>query len=168
MGKMIRTTRECSARQLSPELFTVLKDYFQLHELGDAETDCIACTETISERAAGSSLEESPQERVKTAVALTTDHLVWVKAENGKIPFAVGANLIKIIVRPHMGLFSLDQGLDINGFIGDSKRTMHGVIAMGPEKAAQQFCKKVQEATNKLIQPRESKWPAWLGPWKPK
>lgn len=166
MGKMIRTTRECSARQLSPELLTALKDYFLLNGLGDAETECIACTETISERSAGSSLETAPQERVKTAAVLTANNLVWVKAEEGKPPFAVGADLIKIIVRPHRGLFSTDQGLDINGLVEKSSRNIHGVIAMGPEEAALQFCEKVQEATNKLLPPRESKWPAWLGPWK--
>ena len=166
MSKLTRSTRECSVRQLSPELLTALRDYFTLRGLGEPETECTACTETISERLSSNSLETTRQNISKMAVVMTNNHLVWVRVEAGSAPLAVGADLALITVRPYKGLFSTDQGLDINGLIENSSRSVHGVIAMGPEEASSRFCEKVQEAIKKLNPPRESKWPAWMSGWK--
>ncbi len=50
MSGYTRTTRDCPVSQLHPGLSQAIREYFQTHLLGDAETETRLCCETISEK----------------------------------------------------------------------------------------------------------------------
>ena len=45
MSNYNRTMRECSVRQLHPELRQAIRSHFQEHKLGDPETEPVMCCE---------------------------------------------------------------------------------------------------------------------------
>ena len=50
MSSYTRTTRECPVSQLHPSLLQAVREFFQTHQLGDAETVTRMCCETITEK----------------------------------------------------------------------------------------------------------------------
>lgn len=72
------------------------------------------------------------------------------------------ARLADIQVKPFASLLVRDNGLEIFGYVGHTKRRVRGYIGMGPEPAAQAFYKGVQQAAEK-INPPNKKLPSWMG-----
>ncbi len=174
MSNYQRSTRECSVSQLQPELLTAIREYFQNHDLGDVETECQLCCETVTESRAGIGttpnmqtnwlagwLEPRADAKEYLAVLLTSQALIW--ARSGAEVRANGANLQNIQVKPAVSLFSKNTGLVVEGLIYDSKALIRGTIGMGPELAAQKFYEEVQKAVEKANPTVKRKLPGWLG-----
>jgi hypothetical protein len=166
MSSYHRATRECTLRQLRPELFQAIREYFQEHRLGDLETEPLACCETTSEKKAigrlASLLGEDPNTIVYTGVLLTSQWLIWARSGDQSGTVVTGANLKEIRVKPFASGFSKDTGLEVVGYIGDSKGRVRGYLGMGPELAAQKFCEQVQQAIVKINPPVRRGLPRWL------
>jgi hypothetical protein len=168
MSDYNRTTRECSVSQLHPELRQAIRSYFQEHQLGNLDTETLMCCETISEKKSLgrlTSLLKGPEEAtIHTGMLLTSQWLIWVKKGDQSGTVLNAANLKEIQVRTYASIFAPDTGLEISGFIGDSKSQVRGYVGMGTELAAQKFCEEVQKAIDIINPPPPpKKLPKWLG-----
>ena len=162
-----RTTRKCSVTQIKPELRQALQAFFQKHDLGNLVEESLSCCETRSESQPGSWLsswlDDKSETEISSAIVLTARSLVWARVGNQSPARVAGADLRNIRAKIHLSLFSKEPGLEVSGLLMDAKNVMHGVIALGPEPAAQVFCEEVQQAIEKINPTPERKWPAWMG-----
>lgn len=167
MSDYYRTTRECSLGQLRPELLYAIREYFQKHRLGDLETETLSCCETTSEKKnvgrLASLLSDDPDTIAYTGVALTSQWLIWARSGDRSGTVVNAAELKEIQVKVFASRLTQDTGLEIVGYIGDSKGRVRGYLGMGPELAAQKFCEQVQQAIAKVKPPARRGLPRWLG-----
>ncbi len=167
MSEFNRTTRECPVNQLHPEVFQALKNYFQEKNLGDLETETVQCCETVStkNRAGGlfSLLSPSVDATIHTGVLFTSEWLIWVRSGDTSGTLLSAANLKNISVSTYKSMFVNDTGLEIVGYIGDSKLVIRGYVGMGPEPATQKFCDEVKQAFTRVNPPQKRNLPKWLG-----
>lgn len=167
MSEYNRTTQECSVNQLHPQVFHALKTYFHEKNLGDVETEAVLCCETLSTRknAGGlfSLLSPSADTTIHTGIVLTSEWLIWARNGDTSGILLSAAHLNNIIVNAYKSMFVNDTGLEIIGYIGDSKLVVKGYVGMGPEPAAQKFCDEVKQAVIKKNPPKPKNQPKWLG-----
>ena len=169
MSDYNRTTRECTVNQLHPELRHAIRGYFKEHELGDLDAETLICCETISEKkdfgGLASLLKGTLDTKIQTGMLLTSEWLIWVRKTDQSAAVLNAANLKEIEVKTYTTLFTKDSGLEIFGYIANSKGPIRGRIAMGKESAAQKFCEEVENAVSKLKPPPPLKknLPKWLG-----
>jgi hypothetical protein len=169
MSDYNRTTRECSVSQLHPELRQAIRSYFQEHELGNLEAETLMCCETISEKKKigrlVSLLKGSEETTIHTGMLLTSQWLIWVRKGDQSGVVLNAANLKEIQVRDYASIFAPDTGMEILGYIGDSKQQARGYVGMGTELAAQKFCEEVKKAISDAQPPPPTKksWPKWMG-----
>lgn len=160
------STQECSFTKLDSALLRAAREYFQAHQLGSPETQVLRCVETFSTKKPGgwldAWLDPGADQTFKAAILLTATHLVWGRSGERTGVHFVGAQLINIRARAHVGLFSKGGGLDVSGFFEGSRVRLRGTIALGPQEAAQKFCDAVQQAVEK-VNPEPAAWPAWMG-----
>ncbi len=166
MSSYTRTTRECPVSQLRPELSQAVHDYFREQQLGDPETEALICCETIStKQSAGrlpSWLDGEGDATVYTGMLLTSQRLIWVRCAEGSNVVLTAADLKDIRVKTYTSVLARDAGLEVFGFIGNSKGRVRGYIGMGPEAAAQKFCEAVVQAIDTVNPPVKRKLPRWL------
>ncbi|MBN2392867.1 MAG: hypothetical protein JXR84_19200 [Anaerolineae bacterium] len=166
MSSYNRTTRECSVSQLRPELYQAIQDYFQAQQLGDPKTEVLMCCETTSQKKdAGrlaSWLDGEGDTTVYTGMLLTSQRLIWVRSTEASDMVLNAANLKEIRVRAYTSPLARDSGLEVFGFIGNSKGRVRGYIGMGPESAAQKFCEAVVQAVETLNPPVKRRLFGWL------
>jgi len=167
MSDYYRTTRECSLGQLRPELLYAIREYFQKHQLGDLETETLFCCETTSEKKnvgrLASLLSDDPDTMAYTGVVLTSQWLIWARSGDQSGMVVTAASLKEIQVKAFASMLTKDTGLEIDGYIGDSKGRVRGYLGMGPELAAQKLCEQVQQAIIKLKPPTRKGFLRWLG-----
>jgi hypothetical protein len=167
MSDYNRTTRECSVSQLHPEIRQAIQSYFQEHELGDLEAETLMCCETISTKKNSSGLvsllKGTEDGTTHMGMLLTPQWLIWARrgGESGIVLNA--ANLKEIQVRSFLSILTKDTGLEISGYIADTKSQVRGYIGMGTELAAQKFFEEVQKAITVVTPPTKKGWPKWLG-----
>jgi hypothetical protein len=158
MSNYKRFTRECTLEQLRPELVHAIRGYLQEHGLAEVETQIEMCCETISERQKASAiaalLREDPDKVYYTGAFVTPQWLVWARSGDKTGTTVVSAQLREIHVKPLASLLVKDAGLEVSGFIGNSRIHAGGYIGLGPEAAAQKFCEKVKQAVDKVNPPR--------------
>ena len=167
MSDYNRTTRECSVRQLHPEVFLALRNYFQEQKLGDLEAETVLCCETISTKknvgGLFSQLNSTADITIHTGILLTSDWLIWVRSGDKSGTVLSAATLSNIVVSTYKSMFVDDTGLEIFGYIEGSKRAVKGYIGMGPESATQKFCDDVKQAITGVNPPKKRVWPKWMG-----
>jgi len=167
MSDYNRTTRECPASQLHPELRQAIRHYFEEHKLGDLEAETIMCCETTSTKKnfgqLVSMLKGDLDTTVHTGMLLTSRWLIWARKGDLSGTLLNAANLKDIQVRAYTSILAKDTGLEILGYIGDSKSNVRGYIGMGEELAAQKFCEEVKKAISNVNPPTQKGWPKWLG-----
>jgi hypothetical protein len=166
MSTYDRTTRECLVSQLRPELHQAIRDYFQEQQLGDPEIDTILCCETTSRKQTAGRLavwlDGEGDATVYTGMLLTPQRLIWVRSADDSGVMVTAADLKEIRVRAYTSPLARDTGLEVFGFIGDSKGRVRGYIGMGPEPAAQKFCEAVAQAIETVNPQVKRKLPRWL------
>jgi hypothetical protein len=153
MSDYIRFTRECSFDQLRPELTRAIREHAQNHrELGHVE-EVLMCCETTSERkrmgALAALMGGDPDTILYTGMLVTPQWLIWARSGDKSGIRVSSAKLLDIQVRAFASRLVKDTGMEVSGYIGDSKGRVRGYIGMGPEPAAQQFCDQVQKAIEK-------------------
>ena len=163
MSDYQHTTRECSVRQLRPELFQAVQGYFREQRLGSFDAEVLMCCETLSEKKSDnellSLLQGKPDKTIHIGMLLTSERLIWVRSGDQSGTRLNAANLKEIQVRAFSPLFSKDTGLDIYGYVEGSKSRVRGYIGMGSESVTQKFCEEVQQAIDKVRPPSEKgKW----------
>ena len=157
-------------RQLHPELRQAVQNYFQEHNLGDPETESLMCCETISEKKnvsrLASWLEGGTDATIHMGMLLTSELLIWVHHGDRSVTTINAANLNDIQAEAHQSWFTKENGLEIFGFIGSSKKPIRGYLGMGEEEAAQKFCEAVQSAITALRPPPTEKrgFARWFSP----
>ena len=166
MSSYNRTTRECLVNELRPELYQAVQAYFQEQQLGDPETEALMCCETTSRKKdAGrlaSGLEGDRDDTIYTGMLFTSQHLIWVRSGNGSDVVLNAAALKQIRVRAYTSPLTSDTGLEVYGFIGDSKGRVRGYIGMGSGAAAQKFCEAVVQAVEAVNPPAKRRLFGWL------
>jgi hypothetical protein len=168
MSDYNRTTRECSVSQLHPEIRQAIQSYFKEHELGNPQAETLLCCETISEKKTFgglvSMLKSTEDTTIHTGMLLTSQWLIWVRKGDRSGTVVNAADLKEIQVREYASIFAPDTGMEILGFIGESKQQARGHVGMGTEAAAQKFLEEVQKAiTAANPPPPPKKFPRWLG-----
>ena len=154
MSDYVRFTRECSFGQLRPELVQALCEYAQNHrELGDIEERVLMCCETTSEKkragALATLLGDNPDAILYTGMLVTPQWLIWARSGDKSGITVSSAKLQDVRVRAFASRLVQDTGMEVSGYVGDSKGRVRGYIGMGPEPAAQKFCEQVQKAIEK-------------------
>jgi len=161
MSDYVRFTRECSFGQLRPELVRALREYAQNHrELGNVEVEVLMCCETTSEKkragALAARLGDDPDTILYTGMLVTPQWLVWARFGDKSGISVYSAKLQDVQVRAFASRLVKDTGMEVSGYIGDSKGRVRGYIGMGPEPAAQKFREQVQKAIEK-VNPKPTK-----------
>ncbi len=167
MSEYIRTTRECPLSQLRPELRQALRDYFKEHKLNDPSTETLLCCETTSEKKSTGKLvawlSDKSDQIIHMGILLTPERLIWAR-RGDRSGIRVTAALLKDIrVKVYTSRLTQDTGLEVNGFVGDSRSKVRGYLGMESEAVAQKFCDLVKQAIDKVNPPVKRKLPAWLG-----
>ncbi len=161
MSEYIRTTRECPLKQLHPDLLQAFQNYFLEQRLGSLEAEALMCCETISKKKDTekkvSWLNGNFDVKIYTGMLLTSEWLIWVHHGDQSGILLNAANLKQIQAEFYTSPLTKDTGLEIFGYIGDSKNRIRGYIGMGTDPAAQKFCEKVIEAINKVNPPPAKK-----------
>ena len=165
MSDYIRRTRECSFGQLRPDLARAIRDYAQNHrELSNVEAEVLMCCETTSEKkrvdTLAALLGDNPDTFLYTGMVLTPQWLIWARYGDKSSPRVSSARLRDVQVKVYASLLVPDTGMEVSGYIGDSKARVRGYIGMGPEPAAQKFCEQVQKAIEQ-VNPKPAKKSMW-------
>jgi hypothetical protein len=167
MSSCERTTRECAVGQIPPEPLRAIRDFFIDLELGDPERETLACCETITERTNVSRLltllEGEQDTRAHTWMLLTSNWLIWVRRgdQTGMVSNAVDLKQVKI--KEFKTIFSRDTGLEIYGYIGESKDRIRGYIGMGTEPVAREFLEQtVKTVADLKPASRKRGWFRWF------
>jgi hypothetical protein len=157
MSGYIRTTRQCAVNQLPFGLSKAIGEYFQIHQLGDPNTEVLMCCETISEKQNSgklvSFLEGYPDTTIHLALLLTADWFIWARTGDRSVTTVTGARLKLIRVKAFVSRRTKDMQLEVTGFINDTKESVRGNLQMGPDLAAQKFCDELGQAVNKVNPP---------------
>lgn len=167
MSEYIRTTKKCFVSQLHPELLRAIRSYFQEHKLGDLEAETLTCCETISRKKStgkmASWLSGTSDTTLYTGMLLTSEWLIWVHHGDQSGIRLNAANLKQIRAEFYTSPLTKDTGLQIAGYIGDTKDRVRGNIGMGADLAAHKFCEEVVQAINKVNpQPTQKGLFKWL------
>lgn len=167
MAAYNRTTRECPVGQLHPDLYQTIRKYFRAQNLGDdLEAETLMCCETISAKKnvhwLFSWLDDDVDKTIHTGMLLTSSWLIWARSGDQSGTVFMAANLKEIQVKSYTSILTKDTGLEVFGYIQDSKGRVRGYIGMGPELAAQKFCEQVQQAIEKANPPAKKRSPIWL------
>jgi len=165
MSDYHRFTRECSFGQLRPELARAIREYVQNHRaVGDVEVEVLMCCETTSEKkptgALAALLGDNPDTVLYTGMVVTPQWLIWARYGDKSSVRVSSARLQDVQVKAYASLLVQDTGIEVSGYIGDSKAKVRGYIGMGPEPAAQKFCEQVQQAIDK-VNPKPAKKSMW-------
>jgi len=168
MSDYNRTTRECPVGQLHPEIRQAVQKYFKEHELGNLETETLMCCETVSERKSSGTLsallkDDTADTTIHMGMLFTSQLLIWVRKGDKSGVVLNAANLKEIQVRISTPLFMNDTGLEIIGYIQNSKARVRGFIATGEELAVQKFCEEVNKAISVLNPPVKKSWSNLFG-----
>jgi hypothetical protein len=153
-----RNTRACTFEELQPALQQALRAYFSEHELTGVEAQILMCCETLSKRQKTSALATLLGEDRDLVYCLgafvTPEWLVWARSGDHTKTTVVAAKLKDIHVRQMAFLLSKDTGINIDGFLDGFYYKIHGYIALGPEPAAEEFWKAVEQAGEAANPPR--------------
>jgi hypothetical protein len=165
MSAYIRFTRECPLGQLRPELARAIREYAQNHrELGNVEVEVLMCCETTSEKkragALAALLGDDPDTLLYTGMLVTPQWLIWARHGDQSGVTVSSAKLQDVQVRAFASRLLQDTGIEVTGYIGDSKGRVRGYAGMGPEPAAQKFCEQVQKAIEQ-VKPKPAKKGLW-------
>lgn len=167
MSHYNRTTRECPVSLLHSELLRAVRNYFQEHELGDLEAETLFCCETISTKKSAnrlvSWLNDGIDTTVHSGILFTSQWLIWVRSGDKSGIQLASADLKQISVRVHTSILTRDTGLEVSGYIEDSKGTMRGFIGMESDLVAQKFFDEVNQAIIKVNPPAPKKLSRWWG-----
>jgi hypothetical protein len=167
MSDYNRTTRECPASQLQPDLRQAIKNYFREQDLGNPDTETMLCCETISTRKSsgwlGFLLNSGEDTTSYTAMLFTSEWLIWVRKGDQSSTVLNAANLKEIQVKAYVSLLNKDNGLEITGYTKDSKGRVRGYVGLGPEPAAQKFCEEIEKAVAKVKPPAPKPFSRWFG-----
>ena len=161
MSNYNRSTRECSASQLHPELRQAVQNYFQEHDLGDPETESLMCCETISEKKDAGKLANllggEADTTIHMGVLFTSEWLVWARKGNQSDTVLHVASLKEIRVSAYEPLLLKEPGLEISGFAETSKGRVRGYIGMGPEAISQKFIEALEKMVAELRPPAKKR-----------
>jgi hypothetical protein len=153
-----RSTRACNFEELQTTLQQALRAYFSQHELTDVEAQILMCCETLSERqntsALATLLGEDPDRVYYLAALVTPEWLVWARSGDHTKTTVVAARLKDIHVKQMVSLLLKDNGIDIDGFVDGFFSKIHGYIGLGPEPAAEEFWKALEQAHKAVNPPR--------------
>lgn len=167
MSNYTRTTRECSVKELRPELLQAVQKYFQEHKLGYLESEALLCCETTSTKKKINPWMDRLTGEVDTTIYLgmlfTSEWLIWVRSGDQSGTQLTATDLAQASVSVYKSLFTKDMNLDIFGYIQGAKRFMRGTIAMGPEPIVQKFCDEVNKEITRLNPPTKRGWRRWFG-----
>jgi hypothetical protein len=165
MSDYIRTTRECSVDQLQPELFQAIQNYFQEHRLGLLQAEALLCCETISHKKSTGKmaawLNGQSDATLYTGMLLTSEWLIWVHHGDQTGTRLNAANLKQIRAEFYQSPLTKDTGLEIYGYISNSKARVRGYIGMGAGPATEKFCDEVIQAIARVNPPRKGLF-RWL------
>ena len=157
-----RTTRICPVSQIHPDLARVIREFFQTHQLGDAESETVQCCETISTRPIPNKLvavlDGNPDNTIQLAIVLGPDWLVWARNGEHSGTVVTGAKLQVLKAKVYIRRYSKNMELEITGFMAGTKEYRRGTLELGPEEAAQKFCEAVATAILKAKPPSKSRF----------
>jgi len=89
----------------------------------------------------------------------TSQWLIWVRSGDQSGTLLTAANLKEIQVKPYKSKLMKDTGLEISGYVGDSKNRVRGYVGMGSELSAQKFCEEVKKTIIKVKPPSKKGLP---------
>ena len=157
-----RTTRICPVSQIHPDLARVIREFFQTHQLGDAESETVQCCETISTRPPPNRLvgmlDGNPDNTIHLAIVLGADWLVWARNGDQTGTIVTGAKLQVLKAKIYVRRNSKNMELEISGFMAGTKEYMRGTLELGPDADAQKFCEAVVAAILKAKPPSKTKF----------
>ncbi len=138
-----RSTRECSFKQLRPEIVNSFRSFVQERGWEDVEPEIQACCETTSEQKKkgflGRLLGGDPDPVNYMGMFFTPTMLFWVRAGPQSGVVVAWAKLRDVEVRNLSLPMGNESGLEVFGFIGESSQRVHAYIGLGAESAAQRF-----------------------------
>lgn len=166
MSEYIRITRECSVRQLHPELLQAIQNYFQEHKLGSLQAETLQCCETISRKKntgrTVSWLSGKSDTTIYTGMLLTSQWFIWAHYGDKSGTRLSAANLSEIRADFFVSPFTKDASLQVVGYLESANARVRGSIGMGSDSAAQKFGEEARQATIRANPPQKGLF-KWFG-----
>ena len=152
MSSYIRTTRECTFRDLSPEMLAAIQKHVEKYQLGVDETSLLICCETTTTgQKAG--FFASGSDLTLTGMFVTPQLLLWTSGNGKRNPPVTSALLRNIdaydFENTAMYKVKPDSGLNITGRYTDVTRQGQSFIGLGPDSAGEKFRQVLQQAIQK-------------------
>ncbi len=150
MSNYRRFTRACDFKQLRPELYQAIQNHIQTQQLENIEIELLMCCETTSEQknkgGLAAWLEGNIDTFYYTGILVTPQWLIWARYGDKSGATVSAAKLKEIQVNIFVSNLLKDKGLEVYGYINDSKKRVGGYIGLGSEEAAQKFGEVVAQA----------------------
>jgi hypothetical protein len=141
MGDYLRTTTECTFKNLNSVLVEALRTHATQYELGNIETAALMCCETTSTKQKKGMFSKA--EVIVTSVVLTPQWLIWGTRKDNDAPAILSAKLRDIQVQDYekSGMYKMmpDTGINLSGLRTDAVDLGSTFIGLGAEPAAQKF-----------------------------
>jgi hypothetical protein len=152
MSAYTRTTRECTFRDMSPELQTAIQKHVEKYQLGNVETSFLICCETSS-KGQKTGFFSSDSDPILTGMFVTPQLLLWTNG-NGKRNHSVTSALLRNIdahdfEKTAMYKVKPDSGLNITGRYTDVTKQGQSFIGLGSDSAGEKFRMVLQHAIQK-------------------
>ena len=159
---------EAETHSLTAETHSLTAETHSLTaETHSLSAETISCNETTSERKSTGILTSWLNARSDTithvGILLTPERLIWVRWGDQSGALLTAANLKEIRVKVYASVLAKDTGLEVYGFIGDSKSRVRGYIGMESALIAQEFCDEIRQAIDKVNPPVKRKILGFLG-----
>lgn len=152
MSTTTRLTRECTFRNLQPELLAAIHQHIEKYQLGDIESAQPTCFETTStEKKTG--LFSNGEEVTVTGMLITTQLLLWTNGKKSGKPVVMSALLRTINVQDfeNTAMYKVkpDTGMNITGRYSDVTKQGRAFIGLGTDLAGEKFRQVLQHAIQK-------------------
>jgi len=151
MSDYVRTTRECSLDELSPELAKAIRAQVAAYQLDTNESAALICIESTATKKKKGLFGGG--EIVHTGVLLTPKWLIWAAGKNNEKPAVISARLRDIQAQDYekSAMYNImpDDGINITGRYTDVTQQGMSFIGLGPEPAGPKFRQALHEAIEK-------------------
>ena len=148
----IRTTRECSVKNMSHKLTNAIQKHVEMFVPENIEASLLICCETTSTHKK-TGLFANGNETIITGMLITSQYLVWTEKKNKSEMVVTSALLRNIDVNDfeNTAMYNVkpDSGINISGRYTDVTKQGLSFIGLGTDSAGEKFRLVLQHAIQK-------------------
>jgi len=152
MNAYIRSTRECTFTDFSPQVMSAFRKHIEKYKLEDIESSPLMCCETTSTVQKTGLFTGGPETTI-TGMIVTPQLLIWTNGKKKDIPIVRSAWLRNMDAQDFentaMYRVNPDSGINITGRYTDVTKQGQAFIGLGSDPAGEKFRQVLQHAIQK-------------------